>query len=185
MKISSLYDTELGPWKRQLSSLLQFARLYGEQRIPKESLKTLARLTPDQLSIPGVSLLVASVRGQQGRELSGISFVSGYGKETCLLAVHPLYRNKHTGSALLTEQLARLGRLECRVDAEHTAGLKMCFNAGLAAVAFVNGATEKPTLLLRSPESIGHSSSLPMQEDVFITDFKTTQEGDLLCRNQF
>ncbi|MFD1908306.1 hypothetical protein ACFTAO_12265 [Paenibacillus rhizoplanae] len=118
----------------------------------------------------GVSLLVATLRGQNGRQLAGVSFVSGFGKEACVVAVHPLYRNKHTGTALLTAQLERLGQLECHVACDNAASLKMCFNSGLAAVDLINGPTGKPTLLLRSPLSAVDPATLP-------------QGGELLCQS--
>ncbi|MDQ0191817.1 N-acetyltransferase [Paenibacillus wynnii] len=183
MQISSLYDAESGPWNRQLASLVQFVRHHGERRITSDSCRRLARLTPEQLRVPGVSLLVATVRGQHGRQLSGISFVSGYGKESCLVAVHPYHRSKHTGTALLIAQLQRLGSLECYVASDNSASLKMCFNAGLVAVSLRNGPTGKPTLLLRSPQSTGCNNLLPVNDEAQSDKPITSQEGELLCRN--
>ena len=170
MQISSIYDTESRQWKSQLAGLLAFIREHGERRITHHGCKTLAHLTPDQLSKPGVSLLIATVRGQNGRQLAGVCFVSGFGEEACIVAVHPLYRNKHTGTALLAAQLKRLGRLECYVACDNTASLKMCFNVGLAAVKLTNGPTGKPTLLLHSLHNTGSTNNSP-------------QEGDLLCQS--
>jgi len=183
MQISSLYDTERGPWSRKLAELLQFVHHYGERRIPMDSCKRLSGLTPEQLRRPGVSLLVATVRGQNGRQLSGLSYVSDGGKESCLVAVHPLYRSRGTGTALLTEQLRRLRSLECSVASDNTAGLKMCFKAGLAAVALGSGPSGKPVLLLRSPQSPGCYALEPMNNTAQRAEFITSQEGDLLCRN--
>ncbi|OKP75731.1 hypothetical protein A3844_10235 [Paenibacillus helianthi] len=171
MQISSIYDTDPVRWKIRLAGLLEFLREHGERRITLRGCRVLARLTPEQLSQPGVSLLVATVRGQNGRQLAGVSFVSGFGKDASLVAVHPLYRNRHTGTALLSAQLERLGSLECTVACDNTASLKMCFNTGLVAVALNDGPTGKPTLLLRSPFLPGSPSiTLP-------------QEGELLCQN--
>ncbi|MEC0171407.1 N-acetyltransferase [Paenibacillus graminis] len=171
MQISSLFDSNPERWKIRLAGLLEFLREYGEKRITLRGCRVLARLTPEQLSQPGVSLLVATVRGQNGRQLAGVSLVSGFGKEACLVAVHPLYRNRHTGTALLTAQLERLGTLECTVASDNAASLKMCFNTGLVAVALNEGPTGKPTLLLRSPL---HPASLPAN---------LLQGGELLCQN--
>jgi GNAT superfamily N-acetyltransferase len=169
MQISSIYDSDPGQWNSKLAGLLEFLRDHGEKRITLRACRQLARLTPEQLAVPGVSLLVATVRGQNGRQLAGVSFVSGYGEEACLVAVHPLYRGRHTGTALLSAQLQRLGRLECQVACDNPASLKMCFNSGLAAVALTNGPTGKPTLLLR-PLTGSSAAILP-------------QEGELLCQN--
>jgi hypothetical protein len=81
-----------------------------------------------------------------------------------------LYRNRHTGTALLTAQLERLGHLECHVACDNIPSLKMCFNSGLAAVDLVTGPTGKPTLLLRSPRTAAGPTILP-------------QEGELLCQS--
>lgn len=170
MQISSIYDTDTRQWKSRLSGLLKFIREHGELRITNHACKILSQLTPDQLSKPGVSLLVATVRGQNRRELAGVSFVSGFGEEACLVAVHPLYRNRHIGTALMAAQLKRLGRMECSVASDNTASLKMCFNVGLAAVALTSGPTGKPTLLIRSPHNPGNTNISP-------------QEGELLCQS--
>ncbi|KUP21158.1 hypothetical protein [Paenibacillus sp. DMB5] len=169
MQISSIYDSNPERWKTRIAGLLDFLREYGDRRITLRGCRQLARLTPEQLAAPGVSLLVATVRGQNGRQLAGISFVSGYGQEACLVAVHPLYRGRDTGTALLSAQLQRLGRLECQVACDNPASLKMCFNSGLAAVDLISGPTGKPTLLLRSQ---------PDRSAVILP-----QEGELLCQN--
>ncbi|WP_150267232.1 N-acetyltransferase [Paenibacillus tepidiphilus] len=160
MQISSVYDSSPERWKLKLSGLLEFLKQNGEQRLTLRGCRVLARLTPEQLGLPGVSLLVATVRGQNGRQLAGVSFVSGYGKEACLVAVHPLYRNRRTGTALLSAQLQRLGRLECQVACDNAASLRMCFNSGLAAVDLLTGKTGKPTLLLRSIPQEGKADIL-------------------------
>ncbi|AWV32772.1 GNAT family N-acetyltransferase [Paenibacillus sp. FSL R7-0048] len=170
MQISSIYDTNAKQWKSRLAGLLEFIRAHGEKRITNQACKVLARLTPDQLSEPGISLLVATVRGQNGRQLAGVSFVSGFGAEACLVAVHPFYRNRHTGTALMAAQLKRLGHLQCSVACDNTASLKMCFNIGLAADTLTTGPTGKPTLLLRSPHHTGSTTISP-------------QEGELLCQS--
>lgn len=170
MQISSIYDTDIRQWKSRLAGLLEFIREHGERRITNQACKVLARLTPEQLSEPGVSLLVATVRGQQGRQLAGVCFVSRFGEEACLIAVHPFYRDRHIGTSLMAAQLERLGRLECCVACDNTASLKMCFNNGLVAVQLTSGPTGKPTLLLRSPYNIGSNPISP-------------QEGDRLCQN--
>ncbi|GGF85811.1 hypothetical protein GCM10010912_33880 [Paenibacillus albidus] len=172
MLISSLYDTDAGPWKNRIAGLLSFMREHGDRRLTHRGCKVLAGLTPSQLALPGTSLLVATVRGQQGRQLAGVSFVSDYGKTACLVAVHPLYRNRRTGTSLMSAQLERLGRLECCVAADNIPSLKMCFNAGLAAVSLTIGPTGKATLLLRSlPGSVSHPIS--------------PQEGESLCQSPF
>lgn len=170
MLISSLYDTDPVQWESRRSTLLAFLREYGDRRITLHGCKRLARLTPDQLARPGTSLLVATVRGQTGRQLAGVCFVSGFGREACVVAVHPLYRNRQTGTALLKAQLERLGQLECQVACDNPASLKMCFNSGLAAVDLLTGPTGKPTLLLRSPAAGGGPATLP-------------EEGEFMCQS--
>ncbi|WP_340022438.1 N-acetyltransferase [Paenibacillus sp. FSL K6-1096] len=170
MLISSLYDSHPVQWESRLKGLLAFLREHGDRRITLHGCKRLARLTPDQLARPGTSLLVATVRGQTGRQLAGVSFVSGFGREACVVAVHPLYRNRHTGTTLLKTQLERLGQLECQVACDNAASLKMCFNSGLAAVDLLTGPTGKPTLLLRAPMAGGSPATLP-------------EEGEFMCQS--
>lgn len=168
LQLSSIHDTAPEQWKSRLAGLLQFLREYGERRLTYQGCKVLSRLTPLQLSRPGFSLVVATVRGQSGHQLAGISFVADYGKEACLVAVHPLYRSKHIGTKLLAAQLRHLGQLQCSVASDNYSSLKMCFNAGLAAVSLSTGPTGKPTLLLQSLQPAGSSAISP-------------QEGELLC----
>ncbi|AHV96630.1 GNAT family N-acetyltransferase [Paenibacillus sabinae] len=150
MRISSVYAAGSIQWSRQQGALLAFLRRHAGQRIPTECLQTLADLTPGRLSAPGTSLLTATLRDQLGTQLAALSLVTDYGKEACVIAVHPLYRNKGIGASLMREQVKRLGTLECRVTPDHASGLKMCFNAGLAAVALTRSASGAPVLRLRS-----------------------------------
>lgn len=55
MQISSLYDSNPVQWESRRNGLLEFLREYGEQRITLRGCRRLARLTPDQLALPGVS----------------------------------------------------------------------------------------------------------------------------------
>ncbi|SES92763.1 GNAT family N-acetyltransferase [Paenibacillus sp. NFR01] len=172
MMISSIFDTTAGKWQSWLAGLQQFVREHGERRITVSAYRQLARLTPEMLAVPGTSLMIATVRGQAGRQLAGFCFVAGYGRDACIVAVHPLYRGRGTGTALLAAQLRRLGRLECLVAADNAASLKMCFNAGLAAVDLLRGPTGKPTLLLRKPEAVISNETNP-------------REGEPLCQNPY
>ncbi|BCG58464.1 GNAT family N-acetyltransferase [Paenibacillus sp. URB8-2] len=150
MRISSIYAAGPAQWSRQRDALLAFLRRHADKRITPEGWMTLADLTPERLSAPGSSLLTATIRDQLGSQLAALSFVTDYGKETCVIAVHTLYRGKGIGASLLRAQLERLGKLECRVASDNAASLKMCFNAGLAAVGLTRSPSGAAVLHLRS-----------------------------------
>lgn len=185
MLISSVFDARPDEWERQLEGMLQFLRRYGERRLTAEGFVRLAALVPGDLALPGTSLLTVSVRGQFGRQLAGVSFVQDYGRGACLVAVHPLYRGRNLGAALLSSQLRRLGRLECKVACDNTASLKACFLAGMTAVGLQKGPKGRPVLRFISTGDAG-SARLPQQADSAApTPFQYKQEGDRLCENPY
>ncbi|MDR9857989.1 GNAT family N-acetyltransferase [Paenibacillus sp. VCA1] len=122
-----------GDWNRQHARVLRFLFEHGGKCLMREDYLLFARVTEPELREPGTSLLLATVRGEGGPVLAGVSFVAGYGKEAFLIAVHPLYRRKGIGSALLKAQLERLGQLECRAGLDRIPFIGLCFKAGLTA----------------------------------------------------
>ncbi|AJS59603.1 N-acetyltransferase [Paenibacillus sp. IHBB 10380] len=149
MHISSLNTVTERQWQNQHQSVIDFIKHYGDKRITLDSYRKCSRLSKSTLQHPGESLLIATVRGDRGRSLAGVSFVSGFGDDVCLIVVHPLYRNRHVGTTLLSSQLATLGRLSCHVALDNISSLKMCFNAGLTGHSLMVGPTDKPTLKLK------------------------------------
>lgn len=171
----SLSNPEEWPHARQQCS--DFFRRYSNKRLTREGYQRLALLSYDELLQPGTSIMAATVRSDVGRIPVGMCFAADYGEGACMVAVHPLYRNRHIGSSLIRSQLSKFGRLQCKVAADHSASLQMCFHAGLQAIALEQGPTGKPTLVMSGtlPLHPFHSSSASRADSV--------QEGELLCQN--
>ncbi|HEY2495085.1 MAG TPA: N-acetyltransferase [Paenibacillus sp.] len=148
MHISSLNTVTERQWQKQHQSVIDFIKYYGDKRITLDAFHKCSKLNRGTLQHPGESLLIATVRGDRGRSLAGVSFVSGFGEDVCLIVVHPLYRKRHVGTTLLSSQLAIIGHLSCHVALDNISSLKMCFNAGLTGHSLMVGPTGKPTLKL-------------------------------------
>ena len=177
MEISCLSLSSPDEWPHARQQCSDFLRRYSSKRLTREGYQRLASLSYDELMQPGTSILAATVRSDVGRIPVGICYAADYGEGACMIAVHPLYRNRHIGSSLIRSQLSRLGRLRCKVAADHSASLQMCFHAGLQAIALEQGPTGKPTLIMSGtlPLNQYQSSSAPNADSI--------QEGDLLCQN--
>lgn len=160
MQISSLNTLTERQWQKQHQSVIDFIKNYGDKRITWDSYRRCSRLSRDTLQHPGESLLIATVRGDRGRTLAGVSYISRFGEDVCLIVVHPLYRKRHVGTTLLSSQLATLGRLNCHVALDNISSLKMCFNAGLTGHSLMVGPTGKPTLKLEG----SYSTTTSIQE---------------------
>ncbi|MBU5344799.1 N-acetyltransferase [Paenibacillus lautus] len=177
MEISclSLSSPDEWPYSRQQCS--EFFRRYSNKRLTREGYQRLASLSYDDLLQPGTSIVTATVRGDIGRIPVGICFAADYGEGACMIVVHPLYRNRHIGSSLIRSQLSKFGRLRCKVAADHSASLQMCFHAGLQAIALEQGPTGKPTLVM--------SGTLPLHQfqSSSTSSADSIQEGELLCQN--
>lgn len=172
MEISCLSLAGPEEWPHARHQCGEFFRRYSSKRLTREGYQRLASLSYDELLQPGTSIVAATVRGDIGRIPVGICFAADYGESACMIAVHPLYRNRQIGSSLIRSQLSRFGRLRCKVAADHTASLQMCFHAGMQAIALEQGPTGKPTLIM--------SGILPLHQS-FNAD--SIQEGEPLCRN--
>jgi len=142
----SLSHPDEWPYVRQ--QCRDFFRRYGSKRLTLDGVQRLGSLTYEQLKEPGTSIIAATVRGDVGTIPIGMCYAEDYGESACLIAVHPLYRSRGIGSSLIRSQLSRLGRLRCKVAADHIASLKICFQAGLQATEIELGPTGKPTLVL-------------------------------------
>lgn len=169
--ISSVHDLPARSWLLRRRQLLFLARSAGGMRITRNGLRQLAALTPEQLTLPGSSLLCAHVRTEQGTRLAGFCLVLNYGEDACLVVVRPLYRGHRLGTKLLSAQLEQLTRLTCNVAADNMPSLKMCFHAGLTAHSIVTGPTGKPTFIFQGK-----------QEDV---EQGVSKEDDLLCKSLY
>ncbi|MGG3504587.1 GNAT family N-acetyltransferase [Paenibacillus lautus] len=177
MEISCLSLSSPEEWPHARQQCSDFFRRYGNKRLTREGYQCLASLSYEGLLQPGTSIMAATVRSDIGRIPVGICFAADYGEGACMIAVHPLYRNRHIGSSLIRSQLSKFGRLRCKVAADHSASLQMCFHAGLKAVALEQGPTSKPTLVM--------SGVLPLHpfQSCSTSSADSIQEGELLCQN--
>ena len=175
MEISCLSLSSPEEWPHARQQCDDFFRRYSNKRLTREGYHRLALLSYDEL-LPGTSIMGATVRSDVGRIPVGMCFAADYGEGACMVAVHPLYRNRHIGSSLIRSQLSNSGG-RCKVAADHSASLQMCFHAGLQAIALEQGPTGKPTLVMSGilPLHPFHSSSASRADSV--------QEGELLCQN--
>ncbi|OAB31995.1 hypothetical protein PMSD_17755 [Paenibacillus macquariensis subsp. defensor] len=170
MQITSLSTVSQREWQRLHDQSVLFVKKYSGKRITTDGFRHFAELTYTDLLRSDVSFLIATVRGDLGPTLAGVSFISGYGEQTCLIVVHPLYRGRHIGTSLMSSQLTRLGELSCNVALDNVHSLQMCFNAGLTAGSLHIGPTGKPSLKLHG-EIRNHYTS---------TTF-TQEEGEPIC----
>ncbi|MGG6313055.1 N-acetyltransferase family protein [Paenibacillus macerans] len=173
MEIRAAQPGDEGAWERQHGEALAFAQKYGAGRISPAAFRALLKLSPRDLSQPGSSLLLARIHAEDGERLAAVCCVTDYGRGLCLVVVHPLYRGRGLGSRLLSEQLALLGRLSCRVALGHVSSLQMCFRAGLYASGLIHAPGGKPVLLLEkslaSPESEESAAHFSKEGDLFAT----------------
>lgn len=160
-------------WEKQHGEVLAFAGKYGAGRIPPAAFRALLKLSPKELCLPGSSLLLARIQAEDGERMAGLCCVTGYGRGLCLVVVHPLYRGRGLGARLLSEQLALLKRLSCRVALGHVSSLKMCFRAGLHASRLIQAPSGKPLLLMEK------NLAPPEAEDID-SAAHFSKEGDLV-----
>lgn len=177
MKISSLSLSSPDEWPHAKQQCSDFFRRYSNERLIHEVRHCLEMLSYDELQKPGTSIVAATVRSDVGRIPVGIGFAANYGEDAFMVAVHPLYRNRRIGSSLIRSLLIQFGRLRCKVAAEYSASLKMCFHAGLQAVALEQGPRGKPTFIM--------STALPSHQfrSSLTTSADSIQEGELPCQN--
>ena len=115
MHFSSFKKVSPIEWPRSKAQLIHFVRKYSGRTLTKHTLRCLSSLTAEQLLLPGNSIVTATIRGQEGAELIGLSFVADYGEAACILAIHPLYRGNGLGAQLLSAQLNEEGQTSCRI----------------------------------------------------------------------
>lgn len=172
MEIGSIIPSA-AEWPAVRQECYEFMRRFGSKRLTLAGCTLFRRLSYEDLALPGTSLVAATVRGEEGRTPIGISFTAGYGMQACLVAVHPLYRSRRIGTALLRTQLSRLGKLNFRVPGDHYAALKMCFYAGMRAEGLETDLTGKAAFILNG-EAVRPAGNEKHNPD-------TNQEGELLC----
>ncbi|MDO7906130.1 GNAT family N-acetyltransferase [Paenibacillus sp. JX-17] len=162
-----------GSWPLRRRQLLAFTRLCGGRRITREELCRLAGLTLEDLEQPGSSLLYACVRTERGTQTAGLCLTLGYGEDTCLVVVRPLYRDAGLGTRLVTAQLQQLGKLSCRVPYDHIPCLKICLHAGLTATRIIQTPGGKASLVFQGTSTALNGSDAGDDRD----------KEDWLCLN--
>ncbi|MBP2002552.1 GNAT superfamily N-acetyltransferase [Paenibacillus shirakamiensis] len=148
MEITQFIPDSDASWSRTHSTIMQFIRRYGGNRITNYAYQEVQRMTPELLANVGNAWTLATLKTEDGRRLAGIALTSDLGHRSSLVVVHPLYRGRRIGTKLLEAQLLTLGSIRCRVALDNISSLKMCFQAGLTARKLLLGPTGKPTLVL-------------------------------------
>ncbi|MGU3472255.1 GNAT family N-acetyltransferase [Paenibacillus sp. D51F] len=143
-------------WSCHRDRLIRLIKSWGSGRLTGAGLAALEALQPADLeprqlggSRSAPAAAIAVVTTEDGKT-AGAAFAREAGLEACLVAVAPPLRGRGAGSLLLKALQERWGHLSCRVAADNTASMKMCFRAGLAATSLQDGPTGKATLLFQS-----------------------------------
>lgn len=179
MEIARLNLYDPADWPDVRLECLKFLKQCGGKRLKPDHCRHLASLNSEGLQHPGTSIVAATVRGELGNMPIGISYAADYGREACIIAVHPLYRNRRIGSSLLRAQISELGQLHCSIAADHTVGLKMCYLAGMHPEALELDPAGRPVLYLRGAgQRVCNSKGAGPAPD-------SNQEGELPCLSRF
>ena len=139
MKILQLSSEQ---FTKHRTTLLQFIRRHGEQRITLRALRWLKKLPPSKLNQPGTMILTALHHGR----IEGILVIGEYGREEALVVVHPETRNSGVGKEMLDHLFRKIDRAYGRVAIDNIPSMKMCFGMGMVAIHLTTGPTGKPTL---------------------------------------
>lgn len=149
MHFSSFKKVSPIEWPHVKVQLISFVRKHSGRKITLHSLRCLSSLTAEQLLLPGYSIVTATIRGQDGPELIGLSFVADYGETACILVIHPLYRGNGLGAQLLSAQLNEAGPTSCLVAADSNIPSPR-LKTGLQACELVPCRSGQPTLKLKA-----------------------------------
>lgn len=180
MEITAITPLNESDWLDIREQCYDFISRFGSRRLTHEGLSSLQNMSLQQLQQPGTSLIAATVRGEYGRMPVGICYVTGFGETACLIAIHPLYRDRRIGTSLILSQQSRLGYLCCKVAADNYSSLHICFDAGMYAIALESNPAGKPTLVMISGSADSTASAGAMND----LDSDSTQEGEILCLNR-
>jgi GNAT superfamily N-acetyltransferase len=129
--------------ERHRSTLIAFLRRHGDQRITHKAIQWLKRLQLNRQK-PGTFVAVCF----SDKKLIGLTAIGNYGLEEAVIAVHPQYRKRGVGEALLKFSLKHTPKIYTRVACDNLPSLKLCFACGLQAFQVFIGPTGKPTLWL-------------------------------------
>ena len=96
--------------ERHRSTLVTFLRRYGNQRITHRALQWLKHLQLNKQK-PGTFVAVCF----SDKKLIGVMAIGNYGLEEAVIAVHPEYRKRGVGEALLNFSLEHTHKIYTRV----------------------------------------------------------------------
>ena len=176
MEIVTIKPSGAAEWYDVRKEYTAFLCRYGGRRLAQDELERLQKMPYSHLLLPGTALMSVMVRGEEGHIPAAAAFASDYGRSSCLLAVHPLYRGRQIGTSLLLSLLAGLGKLECRIPTTNLPGLKLCFRAGMQAAALEERGSGKASLVMTG--SSDEVLNLWVHYD-------NKQEGEPVCLNPF
>lgn len=160
MEIAAWHPGNRVAWEIKHAEMLAFVHRYARKSIPSATFRALMKLSGREMILPGSSLLLAILQTEDGPRVAGLSCVTNYGRGICLVVVHPLYRGRGLGSALLNRQHAVLGNLICRVAPGNLSSLQMCFRAGFSASRLIKSQTGRAELLLEKTHGCSLDSEL-------------------------
>ncbi len=161
MKIAAWQSDDRVAWEIKHAEMLAFVQHFARKRISESTYRAIRKLSSREMQLPGSSLLLATLQTEDGPRIAGLSCVTDYGRGICLVVVHPLYRGRGLGSALLDRQHAVLGRLTCRVSPSNLSSLQMCFRAGFSASRLIKPLDGRAELLLEKDGCCRNSAPLP------------------------
>ncbi|SFI83139.1 GNAT family N-acetyltransferase [Thermoflavimicrobium dichotomicum] len=129
--------------ERLRPALLRLIRFAGDGRITHRAIRWLNRLqlTDDK---PGTVIAISFDQ----KKCTGLIAFGHYGLEESFIVVHPQYRKRGVGEALVKFVLSHLDKVYTRVACDNIPSLKLCFACGLTAFQLTKGPTGKPTLWL-------------------------------------
>lgn len=138
------------------TTLVRFARQEGDQRIKKQAIQWLARLTPKMLAQKDTILALA----MNGKRVVGMFAVSRCGLGHSFLVVDKRYRHRGIGKALTSHICQHLPKLYVRVPLDNEVSLTLFRGMGFEPVKASIGPKGAPTLWL----AYGHWNPDDLQE---------------------
>lgn len=144
-----------GPWEQIHQHILALYMKYAKCiELPSHSmLPSLRKLSFATLLEKESSLLLATVKTEDGERIAGFAITTNYGRDIGLVIVHPLYRNIGIGTRLLSRQLTELGTLYYQVPMWNKAAIQMCFKAGFSATQMLSYSKRCSFLIMEASHS--------------------------------
>lgn len=155
MNIRPINLDQDGPWEQIHQHILALYMKFAKcNELQSHSIfPSLQKLSSSTLRKKDSSLLLATIRTEEGERIAGFAITTNYGHDISLIVVHPLYRNLGIGMQLLSRQLKELGTLYYYVPIYNKAAIKMCFNAGFIATQMVSFSKRHALLIMKGSVS--------------------------------